>query len=674
VYNYISSIQGAGVLENSRKTKKDLLHELGELRLRVKELEAESKAAQEAVRGEKESFLTILENYPTGVLLIDADDKFQYVNPEFTRITGYTLQDVPSGRDWLKKAYPDAAYRKKIIAIWKQDMLSEAGRSADREFTVTCSDGTTRDVDLRTTFMKGFSITVLRDITERKLVERALQESEAKYRNVVEYSLVGFYIIQDGFFRFVNKRFCEIFGYADEEITDIMHPGDLTHLDDRERINIIIQKRIDGEIKNIEYDFRGIRKDNKVIALKVLGSRILYRGKPAAVGSIIDITNERDLETKLRQAQKMEAIGTLAGGIAHDFNNILTVITGYSTLLQMETAQGDHLRAHADHILSAATKAAQLTRSLLTFSRQQPMVLSPLRINNVLKETEKLLKRLITEDITLNIVLAEQDIVVMADITQIEQILFNLAANARDAMSHGGSLNIETMGITIEEDFIEAHGFGEPGQYALISFSDTGIGMNSATQDQVFDPFFTTKEVGKGTGLGLSTVYGIVKEHKGYISVYSEPDKGTTFHIYLPAVPPIDTGKTAPVAADIRGGTETVLIAEDSDSVRDIMSNILRNYGYTVIKAVDGNDAVEIFSGHRGIDIVILDSVMPGKNGREVYEEIIKMKPDIKVLFISGHTRDTVLDKGIIDKEFHFISKPVLPGKLLQTLREILDQ
>ncbi len=660
-------------MENSRKTKKELLHELAELRLRVEELETESKAAQEALQREKETFLTILENYPTGVLLIDTDDKFQYVNPEFTRITGYTLQDVPSGRDWLKKAYPDQAYRKKVIATWKQDMLSEAGRSTDREFIVTCSNGTTRDVDLRTTFMKGFSITVLRDITERKLAEKALQESEAKYRNVVEDSLVGFYIIQDDFFRFVNKRFCEIFGYAGKEITDIMHPRDLTHLDDRERIEIIVQKRIDGEIKNIEYYFRGVRKDGRVIALKVLGSRILYRGKPAAVGSIIDITREKDLETKLRQAQKMEAIGTLAGGIAHDFNNILTVITGYSTLLQMETAEGDHLRAHADHILSAATKAAQLTRSLLTFSRQQPMVLSPLRINNVLKETEKLLKRLITEDITLNIVLADQDIVVMADITQIEQILFNLAANARDAMSHGGSLNIETMGITIEEDFIEAHGFGEPGQYVLLSVSDTGIGMDSATQDQVFDPFFTTKEVGKGTGLGLSTVYGIVKEHKGYISVYSEPDRGTTFHIYLPAVPPIDAKKTAP-AADIRGGTETVLIAEDSDSVRDIISNILRNYGYTVIKAVDGNDAVEIFSRHREIDIIILDSVMPGKNGREVYEEIIKMKPDIKALFISGHTRDTVLDKGIIDKEFHFISKPVLPGKLLQTLREILDQ
>jgi two-component system, cell cycle sensor histidine kinase and response regulator CckA len=660
-------------LEDSRKTKKELLYELAELRLRIEGLEAESKEAQDALQREKETLLTILENYPTGVLLSDAAGKFQYVNPEFTRITGYTLQDVPSGRDWLQKAYPDPAYRKKVIATWKHDMLSGAGRSMDREFTITRSDGNTRDIDLRTTFMKSFTITVLRDITKRKLAEKALQESEAKYRNVVEDSLVGFYIIQDGFFRFVNKRFCEIFGYTHEEIVDILRSRDITHPDDVELTEGLLQKRIDGEIKNIEYYFRGVKKDGKVITVRVLGSMILYRGQPAASGSIIDITREKDLETKLRQAQKMEAIGTLAGGIAHDFNNILTVITGYSTLLQMEITEGDHLRTHADHILSASMKAAQLTRSLLTFSRQQPMVLSPLHINSVVREMEKLLKRLITEDITLNIVLAPKDIIVMADVTQIEQILFNLAANARDAMPHGGSLIIETMGIALEQDFIDAHGFGKPGQYALISVSDTGIGMDNMTQSLVFDPFFTTKEVGKGTGLGLSTVYGIVKEHSGYISVYSEPHNGTTFHIYLPAIQAKSMEKTSPVS-EAKGGTETVLIAEDSDSVREIISNILLNYGYTVIKAVDGNDAVEMFSGHRGIDIIILDSVMPGKNGREVYEEIKKMKPDIKVLFISGHTRDIVLNKGIRDKEFHFISKPVLPDTLLKTLREILDK
>jgi two-component system, cell cycle sensor histidine kinase and response regulator CckA len=669
----LDNIPGADILEDRSKTKEELIHELSELRLRVAGMEAERKGAEEALRSEKEAFFTILENHPIGVILIGADGKFQYVNPEFTHITGYTLQDVPSGRDWFQKAYPDPAYRKKVIATWKQDMLSGAGGSMDREFTITRSDGKTRDVDLRCTFMKDFTITVLRDITERKQAERALQESEAKYRNVVEDSLVGIYIIQDGLFRFVNKRFCEIFGYTYVEIVDVLHPRDLTYPDDRERIEVVLQKRIDGEIKNIENNFRAVRKDGRVMTVRILGSMILYKGQPAAVGSIIDISRERDLETKLRQAQKMEAIGTLAGGIAHDFNNVLTVITGYSALLQMETFEGDHLRTYTDQILSAATKATRLTQNLLTFSRQQPMVLRPLNINNIIRETEALLKRLISEDITLDIVLTSREIVIMGDVTQIEQILFNLAANARDAMLHGGSLIIETMDITITEDFIEAHGFGNPGQYVLISVSDTGIGMDSTTQDQVFDPFFTTKEVGKGTGLGLSTVYGIVKEHNGYISVYSEPHMGTTFNIYLPAVAGINIEETAPVS-EIRRGKETVLIAEDSDSVREIISTILRNYGYTVVEAVDGSDAVEIFSGHREIDLIILDSVMPGKNGREVYEEIKKMKPDIKVLFISGHARDTVLDKGIMDKDFNFISKPVSPGELLQTLREILDK
>jgi two-component system cell cycle sensor histidine kinase/response regulator CckA len=631
------------------------------------------KEAEEKLRKERETFFTILENDPTGVVLIDPNGTYQYINPEFTRITGYVLEDIPTGKDWLWKAYPDPAYRKEVIRIWKEDRLSETSKYLDREFTITCKDGSLRDIDIRTTFMTDFSISVFRDITGRKEVEKNLRESEAKYRSVVEDSLVGFYIIQDGYFRFVNKRFCEIFGYAYEEIVDLLGHKDLTHPDDRRLIDENVRKRISGEIENIEYDFRSIRKDGKIIMVKVLGSSVFYQGRRAAVGSIIDITKERELESKLRQAQKMEAIGTMAGGIAHDFNNLLTIITGYSELLQMETAEEDHLREYVNQILSASTKASELTRSLLTFSRQQPVVLRPLNINDIIRETEKLLKRLITENITLDISLASGVMIVMADTTQINQILFNLAGNARDVMPTGGTLSIETKNINIGPDFVENHGFGKPGQYVLISVSDTGLGMDSATRDQLFDPFFTTKAVGKGTGLGLSTVYGIVKQHNGYITVYSEPEAGTTFNIYFPGVLANIEEETlsSPI---ITGGTETILLAEDDDSVRRIISNILTIHGYTVIEAIDGRDAVEKSLQHKETEAIILDSVMPKMSGREAYEEIRRSRPDIKVLFISGYTRDIILDKGIRDKDFHFISKPVLSDILLRTLREILDE
>jgi CheY-like chemotaxis protein len=317
-------------------------------------------------------------------------------------------------------------------------------------------------------------------------------------------------------------------------------------------------------------------------------------------------------------------------------------------------------------------KAAQLTGSLLTFSRQQHTILDPLDINCVVRETERLLRRLITEDISLHTILAAEEMIVMADASQIDQILFNLATNARDAMPNGGTLAIETRNVTIDSDFVEIHGFGEPGEYALISVSDTGIGMDAETQEQVFDPFFTTKEAGKGTGLGLSTVYGIVAQHKGFIALYSEPQIGTTFHIYLPTVSAGSEEKAD--ASEIRGGTEKLLIAEDNDAVRRAISDILRRYGYTVMEAVDGQDAVEVFSRHiMDIDLIILDSIMPRKNGRQAYADIKDLKPVSRVLFISGYTRDIVLDKGIRDGEFPFILKPVLPAALLQTIRRILD-
>ena len=381
------------------------------------------------------------------------------------------------------------------------------------------------------------------------------------------------------------------------------------------------------------------------------------------------------LEEQLRHAQKMEAVGTLAGGIAHDFNNALTAIIGYGDLLKMRIDKDDPLRRNVDQILASAEKAANLTQRLLAFSRKQLIEPRPVNLNESIKDVEKLLTRLIREDIEIKVKLSREDIIVMADSGQIEQALMNLATNARDAMADGGVLTIATESVELNREFFKANDHERPGRYALLSVTDTGIGMDEKTRERVFDPFFTTKEVGKGTGLGLSMVYGIIKQHEGYIDVSSKPGKGTTFRIYLRLTESKIEEKKSKTLGPAEGGTETVLIAEDDESVRMLSKEILEGYGYDVLEATHGEDAVRKFMENKErIQILLLDVVMPKKNGKEVYEEIVKIKPDIKALFISGYASDIMHKQGIIDEGINFISKPVSPEALLRKVREVLDE
>jgi two-component system, cell cycle sensor histidine kinase and response regulator CckA len=510
----------------------------------------ERKLMEEEIARERSKLKILSDNAPFGMVLIDKDGYFTYINPKFTELFGFDLSDVPDGRTWFRKAFPNAAYRHQVIATRIEDMRdAKPGAQAPRAFTVTCKDGTEKVVSF---------------------------------------------------------------------ITSVLVSGD--HL----------------------------------MACE-------------------DITELKRLESQLRQAQKMEAIGTLAGGIAHDFNNILTVITGYSALLKMEMGQNDPQQSYLEYIRSSAEKAAYLTRSLLSFSRQQPLILTHINLNQSLRSMEKILKRLLTENIAIKTILSAEDITIKADGTQIDQILFNLATNARDAMPRGGVLTMETKAVELDNEFTRTHGYGEPGRYALLTISDTGAGMDEATRERIFDPFFTTKEAGKGTGLGLSSVYGAVKQHNGYITVYSELNMGTTFHIYLPAVSK-PGNEEQQASSPVKGGNETILIAEDNDQVRDLIIRILSEHGYATVEAIDGENAVEQFTKAGKIDLLILDSVMPKKSGREAYNEIHELKPDIKVIFTSGYTRDVVLDKGIEDKKFEFLSKPISPNVLLRKVREALDE
>ena len=371
----------------------------------------------------------------------------------------------------------------------------------------------------------------------------------------------------------------------------------------------------------------------------------------------------------------MEAVGQLAGGVAHDFNNILTAIIGYGSLMKMKMGYDDPSRNYLLQILDSAKRAANLTQGLLAFSRKQVISPKSVRVNKIIENVEKLLRRLIGEDVEMKVTLADDDLTVLADSGQLEQVLVNLATNARDAMPEGGCLTIRTETGVLDHEFIKMHGYGKPGSYALISVADTGTGMDGKTKERIFEPFFTTKEVGKGTGLGLSIVYGIVKQHNGYITCYSEPGKGTAFKIYLPAIDRKVSSTEDSVSFPSSGGTETILLAEDDAVVRALMKEVLEQSGYTVIEAADGEDAIGVFARNRDrVRLLILDVIMPKKNGKEAYEEIRKNCPDVKVIFSSGYTADILYKKRVLDGEFKLISKPVSPTDLLRQVRETLDK
>lgn len=385
-----------------------------------------------------------------------------------------------------------------------------------------------------------------------------------------------------------------------------------------------------------------------------------------------DITERKKLEEQLRQSQKMEAVGQLAGGIAHDFNNILTAVIGYATILKMRTDDDDPSKVTLEQILAASEKGANLTQSLLAFSRQQTSNPEPVDVNELIRGMENLILRAIGKDVELKTTLAG-DLTVMADHIQIDQVLMNLCTNARDAMPDGGILTIETGLMKLDMDFTAAYDYGRPGTYAVISVSDTGIGIDEKTRGRIFEPFYTTKEVGKGSGLGLSIVYGIIKQHNGYITCFSEPGRGSTFRIYLPISRPEVSAEYPEDLPGIESQSATVLLAEDEQTSRELTKQVLEKFGYNVIEAADGKEALSRFIENRDrIDIIILDVIMPKMNGKEVYERIRKIRPDVKVILTSGYPADFIQKQAIINQGINFMAKPLSPAVLVKKVKEEL--
>ena len=394
------------------------------------------------------------------------------------------------------------------------------------------------------------------------------------------------------------------------------------------------------------------------------------------IGSCLDITEHRNLENQMRHAVKMESIGTLAGGVAHDFNNILMAIIGYGQLALISMGQEDPQRLNIEHMLEGADRAARLTKDLLLFSRKQISERKPIDLAETVKTVEKFIVRVIGEDIACETRIPDQPITVLADSHQLEQVLMNLATNARDAMPNGGTFSITLEQTILDPEFTATHGFGRSGPYALLTVADTGYGMNEETRSRIFEPFFTTKEVGKGTGLGLAVVYGIIKQHEGYINIYSEPDRGTAFRIYLPLVvakaqeerPKTEEKPPTP-------GTETILIAEDDSSLRSLAKKTLTKFGYTVIEAVDGEDAVQKFKENQdSIQMLLFDIIMPKMSGHEAFTAISNIRPGIKTIFMSGYAPDMIREKAALGEGVPLLAKPLSPTELLQKVRETLDQ
>jgi two-component system, cell cycle sensor histidine kinase and response regulator CckA len=508
---------------------------------------------------------------------------------------------------------------------------------------------------------------------EIKRNEQALRRSEARYRSLVQSSVYGIYRSSlEGRFLDVNPALIAILGYASAEEVLLLDPEQQVFAQPQEHTRLIEDFRRSGRLDGMEVKWK--RKDGSIITVRISGRAVSSADEPADVLEAIaeDVTDRRVLEDQFRQAQKMEAVGRLAGGVAHDFNNLLMVISGYAEVMLARLTPDHPLHEKACAIQQASDRATTLTRQLLAFSRKQLLELKVVDVNAIVADMERLLRPLIGENVTLVAKLAPDAGFTRADVGQLEQVLMNLVVNAKDAMPTGGKLTISTRNIAADEIHRRGQTFIRPGNYVMLSVSDTGTGMDKETQSRIFEPFFTTKEKGKGTGLGLSTVYGIVKQSGGYVMVQSEEGHGTTFHIYLPRVEGAAEKQTAPVARAAAGGTETILLVEDEESVRQLVRETLAAKGYHVVEAENGEAGLAAANGQGKIDLVITDVIMPGMGGRELVQELAKTRPHTKVLYLSGYTEDAVVSEGTMESGTAFLQKPFTLQNLSRKVREVL--
>jgi PAS domain S-box-containing protein len=627
---------------------------------------------------ESESYYgALVENSADAMALLDGDGTVRFVTGAIERISGFAAAEL-MGTNLADRVHPDDVT---MVAEALEDCAREPGNRIAIEYRAFHRDGAWQRQELigvnRLDDPAVRAIVVnYRDITERKRTASALEQSDAFARTFDEAPIGIAHTSLEGRWLRVNRRLCEYLGYTLAELMATSFMA-ITHADDVEQDTLALKRLIAGEVTKYEREKRYRHKNGHFVSAKL--TAVLHRdadGLPGYVIAIVeDITDRVRLEGQLRQALKIEAVGRLAGGIAHDFNNLLTVIIGYSELILQELEPGAPLRSDVEEIRHAGKSAAGLTQQLLAFSRKQILQDQIVDLNTIVTSMGALLQRLIGEDIELRTRLPAPLDRVCADAGQVEQIIMNLVLNARDAMPRGGSVTIETANAELDARWVALHPGASAGRHVMLAISDTGIGMDQDVQAHLFEPFFTTKERGKGTGLGLATVYGIVKQSGGSIFVYSEPDHGTTFKIFLPhterAADLTSVPRSAPAA---RSGNETILLVEDQAEVRLVTRSTLTRHGYTVLEAADGAEALSVLDHHDGhVHLLLTDVIMPGMSGRDLAERLAAARPDLRVLYTSGYTDDTIVRRGILNDGMAFLQKPYTPDVLLQRVRDLLD-
>ncbi|HEY8851497.1 MAG TPA: response regulator [Gemmatimonadaceae bacterium] len=629
--------------------------------------------AQQQAREQEERFLQLAETIDEVFFVMDAHNRETlYINPAYERTWGRSCQSLYDNPQSFVEPVP-AGDRERLIEY--MDRISRGEQAGKLEYRIIQPNGNVRwllahAVPIRNQHGEVYRIGgVALDITESREAQIAVEEIAERLQKLTETSFDAIDITEDGIIQEANRGYLKMFGYDRMEeviglpVTDFV--GDASRAEVEERL----ANNVEGT-----YELEGRRKDGKKLLLEATARTHVTRGRTVRITALRDMTERRALEDQFRQAQKMEAVGRLAGGVAHDFNNLLTVILSYTDMLIEGVSPKDPRVEDLSEIRKAAVAAASLTRQLLAFSRQQVIEPRLVNLNDVVESSEKMLRRLIGEDIEVQTTLSSVPLTVMIDPGQLEQVMMNLAVNARDAMPTGGKLTLETANVTLDAEYARDHWPVTPGNFAMLAVSDIGCGMDEQTRALMFEPFFTTKAAGQGTGLGLATVYGIVKQSNGFIYVYSEPGKGTSFKIYFPLLEQTaDQYAAKPSLETPRGGAETILLAEDATAVRVAARQILERLGYTVLEAANGTDALTTAQNGNKIDLLLTDVVMPEMSGRELVDRFAKLRPNTKVLFMSGYTDDAIVRHGVLRPGTAYLQKPFSPDTLARKVREVLD-
>ena len=636
----------------------------------------ERKLAEQALRTSELRFRTLIAAVASIVWDSPASGSFDTDQPAWTAFTGQTVEEH-RGWGWLSAIHPDD--QEKSGRAWAAAVAGKGDYQI--EHRVRRADGAYRYMNARAVPILGPDHTIREwvgvhtDIDDLKQAQEKIHQRERHLAAIIENSPDCVKVIApDGTVLEMNAAGLAMVEATSSEQVIGKSVFGLLAPDYHERFRDLHEATGQGRRGTLTYDAIGLKGRHRTIQ-SVAVPLVLEDGTTVHLGIARDITEARILEEQFRQAQKMEAFGQLAGGVAHDFNNLLTIINGYSDLLLNSLPKSDPSWEMIDEIHQAGQRSAGLTSQLLAFSRQQILAPRILSLNEVVVATEKMLRRLIGEDIRLTTTLETHLWAVLADPGQAEQVLLNLALNARDAMPQGGRLTIETVNVELDETYVRTCKDATVGPNVVLSVSDTGTGMAPDMMSKIFEPFFTTKEAGQGTGLGLATVYGIVQQSGGHVSVYSEVGLGTTFKVYLPKAeqPSESSPAPSPILALARG-TETILLAEDEASVRVLTRKILTQCGYRVLEAADGEEALRVAAGHdEPIHLLITDVVMPGAGGRATAERLTEQYPGIRVIYLSGYTDDAVIRHGVLREGVDFIQKPFTPAALARKVRGVLD-